>query len=83
MTLPHTVNETLKWLTSLPILVQKSFWRCSLRYKLPPPSYLLGFGSLALLITKVAQGVKLIQWAETKGVQGVHSAGLAHLRSCS
>ena len=34
MTLSFTVNETLKWLSSLPILMQKSFWwwQCSDRY---------------------------------------------------
>ena len=34
MTLPLTINETLKWLSSLPILMQKSFWwwQCSDRY---------------------------------------------------
>ena len=25
-TLPSTINETVKWLTSLPILMWKSFW---------------------------------------------------------
>ena len=31
VTLPCTINETLKWTTSLPILMQKSFWwwQCS------------------------------------------------------
>ena len=33
-TLSLTINETLKWLSSLPILMQKSFWwrQCSDRY---------------------------------------------------
>ena len=26
VTLPRTINELLKWLTSLPVLMQKSFW---------------------------------------------------------
>ena len=35
VTLPLTINETLKWLSSLPILMQESFWwwQCSDRYK--------------------------------------------------
>ena len=34
MTLSLTINETLKWLSSLPILMQESFWwwQCSDRY---------------------------------------------------
>ena len=34
MTLPLTINETLKWFSSLPILMQESFWwwQCSNRY---------------------------------------------------
>ena len=45
VTLSLTINETLKWLSSLPILMQKSFWwwQCSDRYiytlPLPPPPY--------------------------------------------
>ena len=42
MTLSLTINETLKWLSSLPILMQQSFWwwQCSDRYiiSLFPPS---------------------------------------------
>ena len=41
VTLSLTINETLKWLSSLPILMQESFWRlqCSVGYSLPlPPS---------------------------------------------
>ena len=38
---PPPVNETLKWLLSLPILMQKSLWcwQCSIRYRYshPPP----------------------------------------------
>ena len=46
MTLSLTINETLKWLSSLPTLMQKSFWwwQCSDRYIIspsPPPPYLL------------------------------------------
>ena len=42
VTLSLTVNETLKWLSSLPILMQESFWwwQCSDRYityLFPPP----------------------------------------------
>ena len=42
---PSLPTETLKWLSSLPILTQESFWwgQCSHRYKynlpLPPPPY--------------------------------------------
>ena len=38
-TLSLTINETLKWLSSLPILMQESFWwwQCSDRYLIPPP----------------------------------------------
>ena len=40
VTLSLTVNETLKWLSSLPILMQESFrrWQCSDRYISLPPS---------------------------------------------
>ena len=50
VTLSLTINETLKWLSSLPILMQESFWwwQCSDRYIIslfphlhtphPPPS---------------------------------------------
>ena len=39
MTLSVIVNQTLKWLSSLPILMQESFWwrQCSVRYSLPLP----------------------------------------------
>ena len=41
LTLSLTIDETLKWLSSLPNLMQKSFWwwQCSDRYiiSLPPP----------------------------------------------
>ena len=42
MTLSLTINETLKWLSSLPILMQKSFWwwQCSDRYIISLSSYL-------------------------------------------
>ena len=38
MTLSLTINETLKWLSSLPILMQKSFWwwQCSTSIALDP-----------------------------------------------
>ena len=42
VTLPFTLNETLKWHSSLPILMQDSFWwwQCSVRYIFsPPPSF--------------------------------------------
>ena len=45
VSLPLTINETLKWLSSLPILMQESFrwWQCSDRYNynlpLPAPPY--------------------------------------------
>ena len=53
VTLSLTVNETLKWLSSLPILMQESFWwwQCSDRYTIslsptsilppspPPPTF--------------------------------------------
>ena len=51
MTLSLTINETLKWLSSLPIVIQESFWwsQCSDRYILslfphlhtptPPPLF--------------------------------------------
>ena len=44
VTLSLTINETLKWLSSLPISMQESFWwwQCSDRYIIslfPPPSY--------------------------------------------
>jgi hypothetical protein len=26
VTLPRTINETLKWLASLPIIMRESFW---------------------------------------------------------
>ena len=40
VTLPFTINETLKWHSSLPILMQDSFWwwQCSVRYIFPPPA---------------------------------------------
>ena len=40
VTLPLTINETQQWLSSLPILMQGSFWwwQCSFRYNLPLPS---------------------------------------------
>ena len=55
------LNETVKWLASLPILMRKSFWwwACSRRYKLPLLLYFLGFRS-PVFFTKVAQDVKLI-----------------------
>ena len=36
VTLPLTINGTLKWFSSLPVLRQKSFWgwRCSFRFNL-------------------------------------------------
>ena len=41
MNLSLTINQTLKWLSSLPILMQESFWwwQCSDRYiiSVPPP----------------------------------------------
>ena len=39
--LPPTINETLNWLSSLPILMQESFWwwHCSIRI---PPHNLMG-----------------------------------------
>ena len=46
VTLPCTMNETLTWLTSLPILMRKSLY--SIGYKLPLGSYILGFRSLCL-----------------------------------
>ena len=50
VTSPCTMNETLKWLTSPPILMWKSFWwwQPSIRYKLSLPSHLLGFRSPSL-----------------------------------
>ena len=36
MTLSPTINETLKWLSSLPILTQESFWWCCDTYIIPP-----------------------------------------------
>ena len=43
LTLSITIKETLKWLSSLPILMQESFrwWQCSDRYIFPllPSSY--------------------------------------------
>ena len=49
-TLPCTMNETLTWLTSLPVIMRKSFWwrLCSIGCKLPLGSYILGFRSLCL-----------------------------------
>ena len=39
VTLSLTVNETLSWLSTLPVFMQKSFWwsQCSIRYSPPPP----------------------------------------------
>ena len=39
MTLFLTITETLKWLSSLPTLMQESFWwwQCNVRYSLPLP----------------------------------------------
>ena len=39
VTLSLTINETLKWHSSLPIIMQKSFWRwqCSDSYIISPP----------------------------------------------
>ena len=39
VTLSLTINETLKWLSSLPTLIHKSFWwwQCSDRYTISPP----------------------------------------------
>ena len=39
VTLALTITETLKWLSSLPILMQESFWwwQCSDRYIISPP----------------------------------------------
>ena len=50
MTLPCTINETLKWLTRLAVLMLKSlwWWQCSVTLRLPLPSYLLGFWSPSL-----------------------------------
>ena len=45
MTLSLTINETLKWLSSLPILMQESYWwwqccdRYILSFSLSPPPY--------------------------------------------
>ena len=42
VTLPLTINDTLKWLSSLPILMQVSFWwwQCSDRYRYSPSVFL-------------------------------------------
>ena len=67
VTLSGTMSKTFKWLTTLPFLIPKSFcwWQCCVRYKLPLPSYLLGFRSPSF-ITKVAQDVKLIELTNKK-----------------
>ena len=58
-----TINEILKWLSWLPILMQKSFWwwRCSDRYiffPLPPPPYHLPSFSPSLISLTVSVDVK-------------------------
>ena len=60
MTLSLTVNETLQWLSSLPILMQKSFWwwQCSDRYISPPPPPLPPPFSLSLISLMVPVDVK-------------------------
>ena len=44
LTLSLTINQTLKWLSSLPILIQGLFWWYSIMYSLPifPTSWDLG-----------------------------------------
>ena len=59
VTLSLTINETLKWLSLLPSIVQESFWRwqCSdILYKLPlpPPPYLLALFSPSLISLMVS-----------------------------
>ena len=57
-------TETLKWLSSLPILMQESFWwwQCSDRYiydlPLPPPPYPLPLFSPSLISLMVSVDVK-------------------------
>ena len=64
MNLSLTINETLKWLSSLPILMQESFWwwQRSDRYIIslppPPPPYPLPPFSPSLISLKVSVDVK-------------------------
>ena len=59
MTLSLTINQTLKWFSSLPIVMQKLFWgwQCSDRYIIslfPPPPYPPPFSpSLISLVVSV------------------------------
>ena len=56
LTLPLTVNETIKWLSSMPILMQESFWwwQCGDRYII----YLRTPFSLSLISLMVSVDVK-------------------------
>ena len=73
VTLLLTINETLKWLSSLPILMQESFWwwQCSDRYTsvIPPPPFSVpnkpdGFlWTLSTMFTYPAD--KAMQWITT------------------
>ena len=66
LTLPLTINETLKWLSLLTVLMQESFWwwQCNDRYlniynfPLPPPRYPYPPFSLSLINFMVSVGVK-------------------------
>ena len=63
-----TINETLKWLSSLSILMQESFlrWQCSDRYIISLFPHLHAFFSLSLVSLMVSVDVKhhvcLLQW---------------------
>ena len=62
MTLPCTIHETLKWLTTLAHLNAEIILVvtvCSVRYRLPLPVLPPGI-SVPVFVTKVAQDVKLI-----------------------
>ena len=77
MTLSLTINETLKWLSSLPILMQVSFWwwQCSDRYTVslfPPLPYPFTPFSPSLISLVVSVDVKhhvyLFTWSACRPV---------------
>ena len=68
VTLSLIINETLKWISSLPILIQESFWwwKCSDRYiislPLTPPPYPLSPSIISLMVSvDVKHHVYLLQ----------------------
>ena len=75
-TLSLTINKTVKWLSSLPILVQESFWwwQCSVRYSLSFPQ-LHGISVLASTSSALNQF--------NKPTKGRRPNSLADIRLCS